>query len=238
MVDPTAQHYSIRRSKRARHARITISPTGKVVVVVPRGLSESFVPGFVSENRAWINKKLYQILESLDPLYDSDAPGCIQLCAVDEQWRVIYTGRKRRAGVDLHRVDEDGRRVLELTDANSSKQQLLRWLSDRARQVLVPWVRTVSSDIGLVANVVTIRGQKTRWGSCTMKKNLSLNRCLLFLPPALVRYLIVHELCHTVHLNHSTAYWQLVKQCEPDFRALDKSLSSATQFVPRWAMPE
>ena len=57
---------------------------------------------------------------------------------------------------------------------------------------------------------------------------------LMFLPYHLVRYVIIHELCHTVHLNHSLKYWQLVKQVEPDFQLLEKELGEASRFVPDW----
>jgi predicted metal-dependent hydrolase len=80
----------------------------------------------------------------------------------------------------------------------------------------------------------SIRGQKTRWGSCSSRQTISVNCKLLFLPSELVRYVLIHELCHTVHLNHSAAFWALVAQKEPDYQQLDAGLRDARYHVPLW----
>ncbi len=81
---------------------------------------------------------------------------------------------------------------------------------------------------------LTFRGQKTVWGSCSSKKNINLNYKLLFLPARLVRYVLVHELCHIVHLDHSRRFWALVEQYEPDYARLKKELRHADHYMPEW----
>ena len=76
--------------------------------------------------------------------------------------------------------------------------------------------------------------QKTRWASCSRHKTISLNLKLLFFQPALVRYVFIHELCHTVHMNHSRKYWRLLLAKEPNCMALDKQLRTAWRLVPAW----
>jgi predicted metal-dependent hydrolase len=63
---------------------------------------------------------------------------------------------------------------------------------------------------------------------------ISLNYKLLFLPPEVVRYVFVHELCHTIHMNHSTAFWNLVAEKEPDYECLDTELQNVWRYVPAW----
>jgi predicted metal-dependent hydrolase len=115
---------------------------------------------------------------------------------------------------------------------------LRRWLTRYAQQQLEPWLRRVSVETGLTFTQVTIRGQKSRWGSCSRRRTISLNYKLLFLPPHLVRHVLIHELCHTQHLNHSAKFWALVSQKEPAYRPARVELRSAWRSVPRWTHKE
>ncbi len=99
---------------------------------------------------------------------------------------------------------------------------------------LVPWTERIGLETGLTFKAIQVRGQKTRWGSCSSKGTISLNYKLLFLPSHLVRYIILHELCHTVHLNHSRDFWSFLSSFEPDCRMLSNEMKEAGQLVPRW----
>lgn len=73
-------------------------------------------------------------------------------------------------------------------------------------------------------NKITIRNQKTRWGSCSKAGNLNFNFRIIFLPPHLADYLVVHELCHLRQFNHSEKFWQLIGQVVPDFMKCRREL--------------
>src|SRR5262249_44058438 len=77
--------------------------------------------------------------------------------------------------------------------------------------------------------------QRTRWASCSRRKTLSLNSKLLFLPPELVEYVLTHELCHLVEMNHSTRFWAVLAEHCPQFREFDTRLRDMWKVVPRWA---
>jgi hypothetical protein len=79
-----------------------------------------------------------------------------------------------------------------------------------------------------------VRRQKTRWGSCSSRGTISLNAKLLFLPPPLVDHLLLHELCHTRHMDHSPAYWTCVAGFEPDYRRLENEVTRGNRYVPAW----
>jgi predicted metal-dependent hydrolase len=104
----------------------------------------------------------------------------------------------------------------------------------KAEAELLPWLRRVSQEVHLPYHQAAVRGQKTIWASCSGKKNISLNYKLLFLPSDLVRYVFIHELCHTVHLNHSAHFWNLVAEKEPDYRLYDTELNKAWCYIPEW----
>jgi metallopeptidase YgjP-like protein len=108
-------------------------------------------------------------------------------------------------------------------DAAACQTALKGWLTHKAEDHLIPWLKRVSDETGLSYSGVSIRQQQTRWGSCSSRRLISLNARLLFLPPDLVTYVLVHELCHTKHLNHSLRFWRLVESYLPD-----SALGSAT----------
>jgi predicted metal-dependent hydrolase len=94
--------------------------------------------------------------------------------------------------------------------------------------------RVLSEQHDLAFERALIKGQCTCWSSCSRKKTISVNYKLLFLPPGLVRYVLVHELCHTAQLDHSPKFWKLVHAHEPRCRTLDRELNAAWRYVPAW----
>jgi len=232
--------YSVRISARARRAHLKVTPFGQIEVVIPRGFDPGRVPGFVLQHRDWLQRALARVagVRGHQPELNDPLPQRVSLLALEERWRVRYQAaarRQARAAEELHRVS-----LLKVSAANGadSRAALRRWLTGKAKAHLVPWLQRLSDDLDLPVNKITVRGQKTRWGSCSSQKNISINRNLLFLPASLARYLFVHELCHTVYLNHSRSYWSLVGKIEPDYRRLDRELHSASRYVPLWAYPD
>jgi predicted metal-dependent hydrolase len=90
---------------------------------------------------------------------------------------------------------------------------------------LVPRLAHLAALHGFTYNRVSVRGQKTRWGSCSHKNNISLNRMLVHLPEALVDYILLHELVHTRIKNHGRLFWEALTQCLPNARSLDRELN-------------
>ena len=89
-------------------------------------------------------------------------------------------------------------------DVDAYQTALKEWLTDKAEERLIPWLKRISDEIGLSYSAVLIRQRQTRWGSCSARRLISLNARLLFLPPELVTYVLVHELCHTKHFKPLT----------------------------------
>ena len=86
----------------------------------------------------------------------------------------------------------------------------------------------------MVYRRLTVRGQRTLWGSYSSSGTLSLNYKLLFLPSELVDYVVLHELAHTRHMNHSRAFWRLLERMAPGARQLDQRVNDEARRVPRW----
>jgi hypothetical protein len=111
---------------------------------------------------------------------------------------------------------------------------LSRWLESRARLHLPGMVASTARELGLDYAGVSIRAQKTRWGSCSRAGAISLNCTLLFLPAHLVDYVLVHELCHRRELNHSDRFWAMVGGFRPDWKLRRRELRKASAYVPPW----
>ena len=114
------------------------------------------------------------------------------------------------------------------------KDALRRWLVARAHTVLSDHLADCAREFGFTYERLGIRRQRTRWGSCSTRGTISLNCCILFQPPEVLRYLLIHELSHTRHMNHSRAFWQCVARCCPDYRKLDRQLLDGWRRVPSW----
>jgi predicted metal-dependent hydrolase len=148
--------------------------------------------------------------------------------------RVTYRPEKDAGTVRFRRVGD----LLVLSGRTADEKlcvaALKRLLAGTARQEFEPQLRSLSSLTGNSFKRLQVRGQKTCWGSHSSTGTISINYCLLFLQPALVRYLMIHELCHARHMNHSRRFWQAVGRHEPDFRRLDRALGDAWPQIPAW----
>ena len=96
------------------------------------------------------------------------------------------------------------------------KQQLQQWFIEQANFVLSTRIETLQKITGITMQSLKIRHYKSRWGSCDAKHRINLNWLLVMAPPTVIDYVIIHELCHIKHLNHSTKFWQLVKRFYPN----------------------
>ena len=121
-------------------------------------------------------------------------------------------------------------------DVRGGSSALTRWLHQKAHAHLVPWLDEISREVDIPFEKATVRGQSTRWASCSRLGNISINRSLLFLPRQLVRHVFLHELCHIRALNHSLEFWNLFHRLEPDCRELEVELRKANGYVPRWVL--
>lgn len=230
------QGYRIRASQRAKHVSIKVSHLGEVEIVIPQGFDVRRIPEIVEKRQDWIAKTTRRLRAERQalPQLGGTLPEHISLQSITENWSVKYRttpGSQIIASVTKpHHLLISG----QIDNIEACRQGLRRWLSRKAQIHLIPWLKQVSRSIELPCNQVSVRGQKTLWASCSSQKNISLNYKLLFLPPRLVHYVFVHELCHTIHLNHSSHFWSLVAEKEPDYRRLDQEVGKAWCYVPEW----
>jgi predicted metal-dependent hydrolase len=234
--DDPAQGWAVRESRRARRLAIRIFHTGRVEVVVPRRTSRRAVAQFLDGHRDWIESKLaHARRQAAAP--EPFPPTRIELAAFGRSWRVHLAGGSARVRV---RAIAPGILALlgDSSDAPLVRRALRNWLAQQARTLLGPALAACARDMGVEYGRVAIRRQRTRWGSCSTRGTISLNGCLLFQTPQVMRYLLIHELVHTRHMNHSRTFWADVARHCPEHGRLDAELLDGWRRVPSWVFGE
>jgi len=227
-------------SSRARNPRIRLSREGDLSVVVPAGFRKDLVPSLLEAKKNWICRNLARIRAGMSPKTGEEACGCpnrVDLQAFGETWEVLYDQKGAHGG---RLVEDEKSRALTLAGCGEewdAAVPLRKWLVRRSRIFLESKLQDFSARHGMPYKRLAVRLQRTRWGSCSAQGNISLNAKLSFLHESLVDYVLWHELCHTVHMNHSRAFWDLLERKCPGSLVLRKALQKQQDRVPGWVEP-
>ena len=225
--------YTVKRSARARNVRLVVSADGLVVVVPNRFCVSRDLPPLLAEKKDWIAGALERVAERARQRADTNGvPDVIDLLALGKQWRVTF------APLTRDRLTEENGILTLTTDfsENEAIAALNRWLRAKARAHLPGLLDEEAKRHLFSYSGVTIKEQKSRWGSCSSKGNINLNSRLLFLPPRLVRHVLLHELCHLRELNHSKEFHRLLCALDPDAKEHGAQLRQAWGYIPGWAL--
>ena len=217
-------------SNRARYLRLKLSHSGILSVVVPKGIGINQVKRFVLSQVNWIESKVSE----LPPLDNQiNQPKRLKLAYLDEDWRLKYFPTPNVESITIN-IGENCQLECsgKVDDVELLHKALGKWLKHKAELIIPDRLAVLAERHGFHFNRVTIRGQKTRWGSCSSKKNINLNYKLLFLESAIVDYVLIHELCHTIEMNHSKQFWALVADCDANYKMHDKSLNKLSRVLP------
>ncbi|ASJ03318.1 peptidase [Thermococcus profundus] len=203
------------RRRPVKYARIEVKPTGEVVITAPEGFD---VDAMVERHRGWLEAKLEE-MEGLRELAESGFP-------INGEFYQVIQGRKAK-------VHERFKTVF----LSPSRGEVLSCLKRLLRKELLSLVDKYAPEMGVEPGTIYIRHQKSRWGSCSPRGNLNFNVRLVSIPPDLREYVVVHELAHLKHMNHSKAFWELVGRFYPDYRRARKELKkwwSILELNPYW----
>lgn len=236
LLDVAAQPdaaWRVRASERARRLAVRVLPGGFVEIVVPRGTRPHAVEQFVTRHRRWIERTLDQYRPA-GAAASWELPDRLYFAATGQCYSIRYAG-----GTSAPRLAAS-EQTLTITGASERTtllhHALQRFTMRAAHAALAPWLARLSAATGLQYERMQIRRQRTRWGSCSPSGTISLNACLMFQPVPVVDYLLIHELAHTRHMDHSRRFWKLVERFEPRWRELDAALTRGWREVPAWAL--
>jgi predicted metal-dependent hydrolase len=223
--------YTVRRSRRARHARLTVTQSGEAVVVLPLRAPAALAGALVEQHGAWLRRHMTHARDQHARLAGRPALGngrALSVCGavlevVVEPGTSSARGRVTRELASLRTAPESPRRdVLHVQpgrDGQSPAALLEVWLRREARRVLLAHVAELAPIVGVVPAAVTIRGQRARWGSASRTGRISLNWRLILAPPEVLEYVVIHELAHLSVPGHPAAFWAVVRGHIADFDA-------------------
>lgn len=220
---------SLVRSKR-KTLGITVHPAGQVVIRAPEGMAEEEIWRLVEQKAGWIGRKLSQMKAAEEEIITRQyREGEEFLYLGDIYYLKLEKSKGKRA-----RVFIEGQQLVymgESVERDRIEKTVKAWYKETARVYLLERTAYYAAQIGSCPGQIRIREQKTRWGSCSSKGNLNFNWRLIMALPEVVDYVVVHELCHLKHMNHSREFWNCVEEILPDYRERKKWLSQKGRLL-------
>jgi predicted metal-dependent hydrolase len=198
--------YTVRRSTRARRVRVSVDPHAGVQVTLPQRAAEREAALAVAELRPWIERRL----RDQDAARERTAVPAGHVPFLGEHLRLVPEAGRTRA----HRRGDD-----LLVPATDARPAVERWYRRTARAEVAPRLDEAAAALGRRYTRLTIRDQRTRWGSCSTTGAMSFNWRLLLGPEEVLDYVVWHEACHLAVHDHSARFWALLERHRPGYRA-------------------
>jgi predicted metal-dependent hydrolase len=195
------------RSKR-KTLSLTINENAELIIRAPKRLSIEKIQDFINEKENWINRKKRLIENQIKDVTSNHN-------------KLLYLGNlfpinvEQNASKELFFTGEEF--IANSIEPDSLSLSIKKWYKNKFKEIALPRVAYFANKHNLMVNQVRIKNQKTMWGSCSSKNNINLNYLLLMAPMGVIDYVIVHELVHTIHRNHSTDFWDSVESIMPEF---------------------
>lgn len=219
---------------------------GEVLVRAPHGIDEEFINTFIKQKWLWLKSKIAQQKE-VDTLCCDFSEGSTLF--VFGQLTSLQFSFAKKSNVTLTK-NINNQQILTITFAQRNQQklsnktvlatavkkQIEKFFKEQAEELIPQRVAIYSQLTSLMPTSIKIRQYRSRWGSCNNRGELSFNYLLMMLPLDVIDYVIVHEICHLRHLNHSKNFWQLVAKYFPDYRQA-KQWIKTNQAPLLWRLP-
>ena len=219
---------------------------GQVLVRAPYCVDENFISTFIQKKSAWLKAKIAQQSQADDFCCDFSQGSMLflfgQLVTLNitfaKQAQTLLTNDINNKQILTIVLAERNQKKLsnKVLLATAVKKHIEQYFKQQAEQIIPPKVATYSQLTSLKPSSIKIRQYRARWGSCNNRGELSFNYLLMMLPIEVINYVVVHELCHLQHLNHSKEFWQLVAKYFP-LHIQAKQWVKTNQSALLWHLP-
>lgn len=210
--------YYLTRRKRKR-IRIRVAPDLTVSVSAPLRAKDEQIERVLTQKARWIARKLDEIKDFHPLPAPKQYVSGETFCYLGRQYRLkVETGEKSPAKLKGKFLYVS---VPDKQDRDAVKKMVESWYRQRAEQTFTRYQKKCSDVVGrhgIPKATLTLRKMRTRWGSCSSKGRITINTNLIQAPVHCIEYVIMHELCHLKHHNHSPAFYKLLTQCMPDWQ--------------------
>lgn len=216
--------YTVIRKPWRRTLSINISPENKVVVKTSKTLSRKKIENFIKKSLKWINKRLEFNKKNRKPYVPKKFEENEDFFYLGEKYPlVINEGR----GKDIELKDNKFCVYAPAKSKNRGgyiEKKFIRWYKNTAYKIFSERIMIYKSILKVSVSALEIKSLSQTWGSCSKKKVISLGWKLVMAPVHIIDYIILHELCHLIHLNHSASFWKQVETVIPDYKQYKKWL--------------
>ncbi len=212
IVDTQFAEYVIFKERR-KTAAIKIDKDLKVIVKVPLFMKESEVRDFIHKYEGWIEETLDKkrsIKENNDWVLNK---------------RIMYLGEYKNIDIqivpyakEIIILNNKGIKMISTGEESAMRKAMESFFRERGKKLFTELTQQYASIVGVTYNKITVRKQETRWGSCSQNGNLSYNVKLMCAPKEMIEYVILHEVMHLRHFNHSSVFWADIEKIMPDYK--------------------
>ncbi|MTI66017.1 MAG: M48 family metallopeptidase [Firmicutes bacterium] len=197
---------------------IQMKSSKNIRILSPKGLKKEKIIDIIENKKQWIIKKIHE-LEIIEKRLSKRIfqTGGIFLY-LGKEYKLELNFKENFDTIKIKLKNEKLNIYTYTTDENILKDALKKWYKEKALKLITSRINEYIFKINRKARKIKVKEQKSRWGSCSSKGDLFFNYKIVMAPIEIIDYIVVHELCHLVHLNHSKKYWELVKNVLPDYK--------------------
>lgn len=209
--------YNLRRSYKARLIWLNIKNQSGLTVTIPQSYDVRRLPEYLQLNSRWILRNLKRF-NYVAPAISRESINHTQTIPYLGKCLKITQTKKDQGHTAVKLNDNEITVYLMLAEGKLVISEILHWLKEQAINLIKYKTEQFSKKMGLLYNRVTIRDQRSRWGSCSYRKNLNFNWRLIMAPEPVLDYVIIHELSHLKVMSHSRSFWSLVSRYCPHWK--------------------
>lgn len=194
-----------------------------VICTIPWYVSKAETLEFIHKNKPWIEKQKQKIRQ-LRAMHIHREKG--MLLYMGESYRVVAVEHATMPGI----INQEEKIIISSINTEDESQRK-EWYTLQAHSILPPIIDEQARLHGFAYKKITIKHQKSKWGSCSVDGSLNFNAKMMITPEHVIHYLIIHELAHTREFHHGEKFWNLVESCCPDYLEAEKYLRTTGRVI-------